>query len=52
MSKAPASISQAAMTNGLKSRHCLFVQHDAVKEATDMAEYAVDFTTLPEQPKA
>jgi len=52
MSKAPASILQDSMTNGLKCRHYLFIPHDVVKAAKDKAEYAVDFTILPEQPKA
>jgi len=40
------------MTNGLKRRHYLFVPHDVVKAAKDTVEYAVDFTILPEKPRA
>jgi len=47
MSKAPASISQDAMTNGLKRRHYLFVPHDDVKEATDIGGYSAGFIIKP-----
>jgi len=51
MSKAPASIFQDTITNGLKSRHYLFIPHDVVKAATDMAGYASGFTVQSEPAK-
>jgi len=47
MSKAPASISQDAMTNGLECRHYLLIPHDDVKEATDIGGYSVGFIIKP-----
>jgi len=47
MSKAPASISQDAMTKGLRPWQYLLFPHDEVNKAKDMTGYSASLVVQP-----